>query len=146
MSTLPAVEIFTDGACSGNPGPGGWGALLRFGDRERELSGGEEQTTNNRMELTAVIQALAALKRPCRITLHTDSKYVLDGYERWMPGWKKRGWKTADNKPVKNQDLWEALDQGIRGHTVTWVWVKGHAGHAENERVDQLAVLAIPKG
>ncbi len=146
MSTLPAVEIFTDGACSGNPGPGGWGALLRFGDRERELSGGEEQTTNNRMELTAVIQALAALKRPCRITLHTDSKYVLDGYERWMPGWKKRGWKTADNKPVKNQDLWEALDQGIKGHAVTWVWVKGHAGHAENERVDQLAVLAIPKG
>ncbi len=133
------VEIFTDGACKGNPGKGGWGALLRIADKERELSGSEKLTTNNRMELMGAIRALEALKEPCRVTLHTDSKYVLDGITKWIFGWQKRGWKTADNKPVKNEDLWRALVDAVRPHKIEWVWVKGHDGHPENERVDKLA-------
>lgn len=138
------VEIFTDGACSGNPGPGGWGAILRYGETERELSGGEADTTNNRMELTAAIEALNALKRPCDIVLTTDSTYVKDGITSWIDGWKKRGWKNSQKKPVKNEDLWKALDEARSRHTVEWKWVKGHAGHAENERCDELARLAMP--
>lgn len=137
------VEIFTDGACRGNPGPGGWGALLRFGDDEKELCGGEAETTNNRMELMAVIQALSALKRPCDVILTSDSTYVLKGIQEWMPSWKKRGWKTAAKKPVKNVDLWKLLDDAIKGHTIDWRWVKGHSGHAENEIADQLANRGI---
>jgi ribonuclease HI len=137
------VEIFTDGACRGNPGPGGWGALLRFGDDEKELCGGEAETTNNRMELMAVIQALSALKRPCDVVLTSDSTYVLKGIQEWMPSWKKRGWKTAAKKPVKNVDLWKLLDDAIQGHTIDWRWVKGHSGHAENEIADQLANRGI---
>ena len=137
------VEIFTDGACRGNPGPGGWGALLRFGDDEKELCGGEAETTNNRMELMAVIQALSALKRPCDVILTSDSTYVLKGIQEWMPSWKKRGWKTAAKKPVKNVDLWMLLDDAIQGHTIDWLWVKGHSGHAENEIADQLANRGI---
>lgn len=137
------VEIFTDGACRGNPGPGGWGALLRFGDDEKELCGGEAETTNNRMELMAVIQALSALKRPCDVILTSDSTYVLKGTQEWMPSWKKRGWKTAAKKPVKNVDLWKLLDDAIQGHTIDWRWVKGHSGHAENEIADQLANRGI---
>ena len=137
------VEIFTDGACRGNPGPGGWGALLRFGDDEKELCGGEAETTNNRMELMAVIQALSALKRPCDVILTSDSTYVLKGIQEWMPSWKKRGWKTAAKKPVKNIDLWKLLDDAIQGHTIDWRWVKGHSGHAENEIADQLANRGI---
>ena len=137
------VEIFTDGACRGNPGPGGWGALLRFGDDEKELCGGEAETTNNRMELMAVIQALSALKRPCDVILTSDSTYVLKGIQEWMPSWKKRGWKTAAKKPVKNVDLWKLLDDAIQGHTIDWLWVKGHSGHAENESADQLANRGI---
>ena len=137
------VEIFTDGACRGNPGPGGWGALLRFGDDEKELCGGEAETTNNRMELMAVIQALSALKRPCDVILTSDSTYVLKGIQEWMPSWKKRGWKTAAKKPVKNVDLWKLLDDAIQGHTLDWRWVKGHSGHAENEIADQLANRGI---
>ena len=133
------VEIFTDGACKGNPGKGGWGAVLRMGEREKELSGSERETTNNRMELMAAIEALNALKQPCRVTLHTDSKYVLDGITRWVFGWQKNGWKTADRKPVKNGDLWIALIEAVRPHRVEWVWVKGHDGHPENERADKLA-------
>ncbi|CCV03659.1 Ribonuclease H [Mesorhizobium metallidurans STM 2683] len=133
------VEIFTDGACSGNPGPGGWGAILRFNGKTKELSGGEAETTNNRMELLAAISALNALKEPCEVDLHTDSKYVMDGISKWIHGWKKNGWKTADKKPVKNGELWQALDEANRRHKVTWNWVKGHAGHAENERADELA-------
>ncbi|MBB4212319.1 RNase HI [Rhodothalassium salexigens DSM 2132] len=133
------VEIFTDGACSGNPGPGGWGALLRYGEREKEIKGGERQTTNNRMELTAAIEALRALKRPSDVLLATDSQYVMNGITQWLPGWKARGWKTAAKKPVKNQDLWQALDAELARHRVEWQWVRGHAGHAENERADQLA-------
>ncbi len=133
------VEIFTDGACSGNPGPGGWGAILRFNGKVKELSGGEAMTTNNRMELMAAISALNALKEPCTVLMHTDSKYVMDGINGWIHGWKKRGWKTADNKPVKNVELWQALDEANRRHKVTWHWVRGHAGHAENERADELA-------
>lgn len=133
------VEIHTDGACKGNPGVGGWGALLKSGGRERELFGGEAQTTNNRMELTAVIRALEALKRPCKVRLHTDSKYVQQGITEWIHGWKKRGWKTADKKPVKNEDLWRQLDEAAARHTVEWLWVKGHAGHDGNERADALA-------
>ncbi|HAU28539.1 MAG TPA: ribonuclease HI [Rhodospirillaceae bacterium] len=139
------VEIFTDGACSGNPGPGGWGALLRYGGVEREISGGERETTNNRMELMAAIEALSALKRPCRVRLHTDSRYVRDGVMRWMHGWKRNGWKTSDRKPVKNQDLWQALDTAMAAHDVEWIWVEGHAGHPENERVDVLARAAVPR-
>ena len=138
-----SVELFTDGACSGNPGPGGWGALLRYKGVEKELSGAEPDTTNNRMELMAAIEGLKSLKRTCAVDLYTDSKYVLQGLTEWLPGWKARGWKTADKKPVKNQDLWMALDEQVAHHHVTWHWVKGHAGHAENERVDELARMAI---
>jgi ribonuclease HI len=137
------VEIYTDGACRGNPGPGGWGALLRAGGRERELHGGEAATTNNRMELTAAIRALEALKRPCSVALYTDSQYVRQGITQWLPQWVARGWKTADRKPVKNQDLWLRLDELARLHRVEWHWVKGHAGHPENERADGLANRGI---
>ena len=137
------VEIFTDGACSGNPGPGGWGAVLRFRGAERELSGHAAQTTNNRMELMAAIAALEALKRSCRVRLHTDSRYVMDGITRWLPDWKRRHWRTADKKPVKNVDLWQRLEAALERHEVEWVWVRGHAGHAENERADALARAAI---
>lgn len=137
--TLPYVEIFTDGACKGNPGPGGWGALLVSGANEKELFGGEPLTTNNRMELLAVIRALEALNRPCRIVLHTDSQYVQKGISEWIQGWKARGWKTAAKAPVKNADLWQQLDAARQPHQIEWRWVKGHAGHAGNERADQLA-------
>ena len=143
--TKPEVEAFTDGACSGNPGPGGWGALLRMAGTEKELSGGDSATTNNRMELMGAIAALEALKRPCRVKLHTDSKYVLDGATKWIHGWKRNGWKTADKKPVKNVELWQRLDAARNGHEVEWIWVKGHAGHVENERVDGLARAEIVK-
>ncbi len=133
------VQIFTDGACKGNPGKGGWGTLLRMGEVEKELSGSERETTNNRMELMAAIKGLEALKQPCQVTLHTDSRYVLDGITKWVFGWQKKGWKTADNKPVKNEDLWRALLAAVRPHKIEWVWVKGHDGHPENERVDKLA-------
>ncbi len=133
------MEIFTDGACSGNPGPGGWGAILRSGLRERELAGGEAATTNNRMELMAAISALEALKRPAKVTLYTDSIYLKDGITRWLAQWKKRGWKTADKKPVKNVDLWQRLEAVASPHQIDWQWVKGHDGHAENERADHLA-------
>ena len=137
---MPRIEIFTDGACSGNPGPGGWGALLRHKETEKELSGGEAETTNNRMELTAVIEALRALKTACDITLYTDSRYVMDGVTKWLPNWKKNNWKTANKKsPVKNIDLWQTLDELLGKHQIQWIWVKGHAGHPENERVDTLA-------
>lgn len=135
--------MFTDGACKGNPGPGGWGAILQAGGKTKEIHGGERLTTNNRMELTAAIMALEALTRPCRIELHTDSKYVMDGITSWIHGWKARGWRTADRKPVKNDDLWKRLDTARARHTVDWRWVKGHAGHALNERADQLANLGV---
>jgi ribonuclease HI len=135
----PDVEIFTDGACSGNPGPGGWGALLRAGGKERELNGGQAATTNNRMEMMAAISALESLKRPAKVRLYTDSSYLKDGITRWLPQWKKRGWKTADRKPVKNVDLWQRLETAAAPHQVEWHWVRGHVGHAENERADQLA-------
>jgi ribonuclease HI len=141
---LEEVIIYTDGACSGNPGPGGWGALLQCRDNERELSGGEPATTNNRMELMAVIEALNALKKPVRAVVHTDSQYVQKGISEWIHGWKRKGWKTASGSPVKNVDLWQALDSAARMHQVEWKWVKGHAGHPENERVDRLARDAIP--
>lgn len=137
------VRIHTDGACKGNPGPGGWGALLRLDGREKELCGGEPDTTNNRMELTAVIRALEALTRPCEIDLYTDSQYVQKGISEWIVSWKRRGWKTADKKPVKNVDLWLELDRLVAGHAIRWHWVKGHAGHSENERADQLANRGI---
>ncbi|VVT23393.1 ribonuclease HI, degrades RNA of DNA-RNA hybrids [Sphingomonas sp. EC-HK361] len=133
------VEIFTDGACKGNPGPGGWGAVIRSGAHEKELSGGEALTTNNRMELIAAIEALNALKRPCRVTLSTDSRYVMDGLTKWIHGWKRNGWRTADKKPVKNAELWQALLAATERHEIRWEWVKGHAGHPENERADTLA-------
>ena len=137
---MPEVEIYTDGACSGNPGAGGWGAILRYGSVEKELSGGESDTTNNRMELTAVIEALKALKKPCNIVLYTDSRYVMDGVNEWMPNWKLNGWRTTNKKtPVKNVDLWQILESLIEKHKIKWVWVKGHNGHPENERVDKLA-------
>lgn len=139
MSNQNRVTIFTDGACSGNPGPGGWGVLLRFGEYEKELKGGEPETTNNRMELTAAIEALKALKRPCAIDLYTDSTYVRSGIREWLDGWKRKNWRTAGNKPVKNADLWQALDEARERHDVTWHWVKGHAGHPDNERADELA-------
>jgi ribonuclease HI len=135
----PAITIYTDGACKGNPGPGGWGAWLKSADHEKELWGGQKQTTNNRMELTAVIEALAALKRTSTVTLHTDSEYVRQGITSWIHGWKKRGWKTADNKPVKNIDLWQRLDALAALHRIDWQWVKGHAGDPGNERADALA-------
>ena len=137
------VEIFTDGACSGNPGPGGWGAILRYKGHEREMSDGAHVTTNNRMELTAAIEALRALERSCRVHLYTDSEYLKNGITQWLPGWKARGWKTAGKKDVKNRDLWEALDALMQQHNVEFYWVRGHAGHVENERADQLAREAV---
>ena len=137
------VEIFTDGACSGNPGPGGWGAVLRYGQTEKELSGGEAETTNNRMELMAAIQALEALTRPCSVSLYTDSSYVKDGITKWIKRWRKNGWRTAQKKPVKNAELWQHLDAALQRHQVDWHWVKAHAGHPENERADELARLAM---
>ncbi len=140
------VEIFTDGACSGNPGAGGWGAILRYKDVEKELSGGEAQTTNNRMELMAVIEALSALKRPCNISLYTDSKYVMSGVTEWLANWKQNGWRTANKKQaVKNIDLWQRLDELTGQHEIRWIWVKGHNGHAENERCDALARAEVAK-
>lgn len=139
-----AVELFTDGACSGNPGPGGWGAILRFRGAEKEFFGGEPETTNNRMEMMAVIEGLNALSRTCEVDIYTDSQYVMKGMTEWLSGWKKRGWQTADKKPVKNVDLWQRLDEAAARHTVRWHWVKGHAGHAENERADELARRGIP--
>ena len=140
------VEIFTDGACSGNPGPGGWGALLRFKGAEKELSGGEADTTNNRMEMMAAIMALESLKRPSKVRLTTDSQYMKEGLTKWIHGWMKNGWKTADKKPVKNVDLWQRLQAAMKPHEVELHWVRGHNGHEENERVDRLAVEAIPRG
>jgi ribonuclease HI len=139
----PRVEIFTDGACKGNPGPGGWGVILRFGAQEKQLNGAEPHTTNNRMELQAAISALTALTRPCSVDLTTDSVYVRDGISKWVHGWQRNGWKTADRKPVKNDDLWQALLAAAKPHDVRWHWVKGHAGHPENERADALANAAI---
>lgn len=139
-----SVEIYTDGACSGNPGPGGWGVVLRWRDQEKTLRGGEANTTNNRMELMAAICALDALKRPCEVVLYTDSRYVQQGIQEWLPNWKRRGWKTAGNQPVKNADLWQRLEQAAARHLqIEWRWVKGHAGHPQNEQADQLARLAI---
>jgi ribonuclease HI len=139
------VEIYTDGACSGNPGPGGWGALLRYNGHEKELCGGEAETTNNRMEMMAVIKALEALKKPSQVKIYTDSKYVMQGITEWLEGWKARGWKTASKKPVKNQDLWQEIDLVVNKHSVKFEWVKGHAGHPENERADELARSGIPQ-
>jgi ribonuclease HI len=139
MSDAPQVELFTDGACKGNPGPGGWGALLRHGTAERELSGGEALTTNNRMELTAAIRGLQALTRPAHVVLYTDSVYVKDGITKWIHGWRRNGWKTASRQPVKNAELWQELIEAVAPHRIDWRWVKGHAGHPENERVDRLA-------
>jgi ribonuclease HI len=139
MTELTKVEIFTDGACKGNPGPGGWGVVIRSGTSERELSGGEKLTTNNRMEMTAAIEGLNALKRPCHVTLSTDSRYVMDGLTKWIKGWQRNGWRTADKKPVKNAELWQALLEAAKPHRIDWQWVKGHAGHPENERADRLA-------
>ena len=136
---MKTVTIYTDGACSGNPGPGGWGAVLLYGEHKKELSGGDDNTTNNRMELMAAIQGLEALKRPCHVRLFTDSVYVKDGVTKWIHGWKKNGWKTADKKPVKNADLWQALDEQVNRHQVEWQWVRGHTGHPGNEKADQLA-------
>lgn len=141
-ASKPHIEIHTDGACSGNPGPGGWGALLRYGASEKELSGGEKLTTNNRMELLAAICAIESLNKPCRIDLYTDSQYVQKGITEWLPNWIKRGWKNAKGEPVKNQDLWQRLSAASKLHAIDWHWVKGHAGHVENERVDGLARLA----
>jgi ribonuclease HI len=143
MTAGKPVVVYTDGACSGNPGPGGWGAILTWGDKCKELSGGEATTTNNRMELMAAISALEALTRPSRVELHTDSVYLKDGITKWIHGWKKNGWRTADKKPVKNAELWRRLDEAQRVHDIDWRWVKGHTGHAENERADELARLAL---
>jgi ribonuclease HI len=143
MTDKPAVVIYTDGACSGNPGPGGWGAILTYGDKCKEISGGEALTTNNRMELMAAISALEALNRKSRVELHTDSSYLKDGITKWIHGWKRNGWKTADKKPVKNAELWQRLDEARNRHDIDWRWVKGHAGHAENERADELAREAM---
>jgi ribonuclease HI len=140
---VPSVEAFTDGACRGNPGPGGWGVVLRSGGRVKELYGGEGATTNNRMELTAAIEALTALTKPCRVDLYTDSVYVRSGITEWLPAWRARGWRTADKKPVKNKDLWEALAAAAERHEVAWHWIKGHSGHPENDRADELANLGI---
>lgn len=136
------VEIFTDGACSGNPGPGGWGTILRAKTSEKELSGGEKMTTNNRMEMMAVIAGLEALKRPCHVTITTDSQYVMKGMTEWLKGWKAKNWKTAARQPVKNADLWQRMDAAAQPHNIEWQWVRGHDGHPENERADQLAVVA----
>lgn len=146
MTELTQVEIYTDGACKGNPGPGGWGALLRSGGHEKELFGGEALTTNNRMELQAVISALTTLTRPCAIILHTDSQYVKNGITTWIHGWKKNGWKTADKKAVKNADLWQLLDEAQKRHKIDWRWVKGHSGHEFNERADALANRGVEVG
>jgi ribonuclease HI len=143
LAVPPEVELYTDGACSGNPGPGGWGALLRFGAVEKELSGSEALTTNNRMELMAAISGLEALKKPARVKLYTDSIYVRDGITKWLKGWKAKGWLTADKKPVKNKELWQRLEAAADIHKIDWLWVKGHSGHPENDRVDQLARDAI---
>ncbi|NVK22377.1 MAG: ribonuclease HI [Kangiellaceae bacterium] len=142
---MKTVEIFTDGACKGNPGPGGWGALLRYGEHEKRLYGGELETTNNRMELMAAIEALRALKKQCQVELTTDSVYVKNGINEWLDNWKARGWKTASKKPVKNQDLWQRLDQEVARHQINWHWVKGHSGHPENEIADELANLGVEK-
>ena len=136
---MKQVEVFTDGACKGNPGPGGWGALLRMGSHEKELSGSDPDTTNNRMEMTAVLQALNALIEPCRVLLHTDSRYVIDGMTKWIHGWQKRGWINASKQPVRNADLWHDLIEAAKRHDIEWIWVRGHSGHPENERVDRLA-------
>ena len=137
---MKEIIMYTDGACSGNPGPGGWGVILRYRGTEKELSGGAPETTNNRMELTAVIEALKALKRECDVVLHTDSRYVMDGVQQWLPNWKQNGWRTSNKKsPVKNVDLWQELDSLLQKHNIRWIWVKGHNGHEENERVDKLA-------
>jgi ribonuclease HI len=138
------IDVYTDGACSGNPGPGGWGAILRSGTHEKEISGGERLTTNNRMEMTAAIEALKSIKRPSEVTIHTDSRYLMDGATQWMRKWKANGWKTADRKPVKNDDLWRALEEAASRHAVKWRWVKGHSDHVENARADALARGAIP--
>jgi ribonuclease HI len=144
MRKTEFVDIFTDGACSGNPGPGGWGAILRWRGEEKELNGGEADTTNNRMEMIAAIRALEALKRPAKVRLHTDSVYLRDGITRWIHAWKAKGWKTAAKKPVKNIDLWQRLESALEHHQVEWIWVRGHAGHPENERADALARAGIP--
>lgn len=141
--TLPRVDIFTDGACSGNPGPGGWGALLRYGKHEKEISGGEAATTNNRMEIMAAIKALQSLTKPSAVTIHTDSRYLMDGATKWLERWKANGWKTADKKPVKNDDLWRTLENAVAPHDVKWRWVKGHSDHVENARADALARAGI---
>ncbi|MGB2247547.1 MAG: ribonuclease HI [Alcanivorax sediminis] len=143
MKQVKKVAMFTDGACRGNPGPGGWGVVLRYGDKEKEMHGGEPETTNNRMELMAAIAGLEALRQPCQVVLTTDSRYVMDGVTQWMPNWKKRGWKTASKQPVKNVDLWQRLDAAIQPHEIDWQWVKGHSGHPENERADALANKGI---
>jgi len=143
MSDAEAIDIYTDGACKGNPGAGGWGALMKSGPHTREIYGGKPRTTNNRMELIAVIRALEALKRPARVRIHTDSQYVQKGISAWIHNWKRRGWQTADRKPVKNTDLWRCLDELAANHEIEWIWVKGHAGHPENERADQLANLGV---
>ena len=143
MKSGAVVDIFTDGACSGNPGPGGWAAVLRFETIEKELSGGEQLTTNNRLGLMAAIAALEALKRPCRVRLHTDSIYLRDGITRWITNWRRNGWMTADRKPVKNADLWQRLETAMAPHRIEWAWVRGHVGHAENERADELARQAL---
>ena len=140
---MKEVEIFTDGACSGNPGPGGWGAILRYGDMEKELSGGEDHTTNNRMELMAAIAALEALKTPCKVILNTDSNYLKDGITKWIKNWKRNGWRTASKDLVKNAELWQRLEVALGRHEIHWKWVKGHAGHAENERADELARMGM---
>ena len=145
MSDLPQVRIYTDGACRDNPGPGGWAALLKFGRHEKVLTGSNPETTNNRMELIAAIEALIALKQPCHVDFYTDSEYLKKGITEWMANWKQRGWKTSNKKPVKNQDLWRDLDVAIQEHEIEWHWVRGHTGHRENERVDRLARKAIPK-
>lgn len=145
MASTEPIDIFTDGACSGNPGPGGWGAILRYNGIEKELSGGDPGTTNNRMEMMAAIAALEALKRPAQVRLHTDSTYLKDGITKWIHAWKARGWKTANKKSVKNQDLWQRLEAALAPHEVKWFWIKGHAGHAENERADELARTAIER-
>jgi ribonuclease HI len=144
MEGRSRVDIYTDGACSGNPGPGGWGAVLLYNGHRRELSGGERNTTNNRMELQAVITAMDALKRPCQVTIHTDSVYVMKGITEWIAQWKRRNWRTADRHPVKNVELWQSLEKSLAPHQVKWRWVKGHSGVPENERADELARLAIP--
>jgi ribonuclease HI len=139
------VHLYTDGACSGNPGPGGWGCLIVYGSQRKELSGGEKQTTNNRMELMAATQGLNALTRPMNVVVHADSQYVINGITEWLPGWLRKGWKNSQGKPVLNRDLWEELHEATKRHKIRWVWVKGHAGHPENERADALAVAAIPR-